>query len=133
MKMMIYLLFLWCVAWLKFAYVLWLELRVAKLAVQQTWYYNYTSRWTYFWLRAEWCWATSKTLKGATKHLRQIGSIKSKGILINHCVISFKHFIETPADGCSRGSEIKRLGKVKKWFNNPEFLWKPTTICNMAQ
>ena len=42
--------------------------------------------------------------------------------------VSQWHYIQTdekPADDCSRGLEMKRQSRVKRWFRGPEFLWKP--------
>ncbi|XP_072048282.1 uncharacterized protein [Amphiura filiformis] len=32
---------------------------------------------------------------------------------------------ENPADDCSRGLTIEKLLKSERWFNGPQFLWKP--------
>ena len=40
------------------------------------------------------------------------------------------HYIQTnesPADDCSRGLEMKRHNRVKRWFRGPELLWKPVS------
>ena len=40
------------------------------------------------------------------------------------------HYIltkENHADDCSRGLEMKHNKNVKRWFQGPEFLWRPQT------
>ena len=44
--------------------------------------------------------------------------------------VSQRHYIQTnenPATDCSRGLEMKRHSRVKRWFRGPEFLWKPVS------
>ena len=55
----------------------------------------------------------------------RIHQIKSKSD------VSQWHYIQTnenPVDGCSRGLEMKRHSRVKRWFRGSEVLWKPVSL-----
>ena len=40
---------------------------------------------------------------------------------------------ENPADNCSRGLDMKKHRRVKRWFWDPELLWKPVLGQNKVE
>ena len=67
----------------------------------------------YFGRTVEWFWGISRIQR---KHLKPLLQ-----------TVLTRLTKENPVDDCSQGLEMKHNKNVKRWFQGPEFLWRPQT------